>query len=183
MSTDTLQAALVELRRPFTPSAVHFKIQKNPKGKGPAIIVAYVDSRLVAERLNSVVGGDWSDEYGPIQVGQGAAFVTCKLTVLGATREDVGWSNGVSQDMSAKAVYSDAFKRAAVKFSIASSLYELPEIKLWPKDLDSWGEGENTKYRLSDTNRQALTASYEKWTQRPEIQARFGKPAESVVIA
>jgi hypothetical protein len=54
----------------------------------------------------------------------------CKLTVLGQTRCDVGWSKGTGNDMDLKSLYSDAFKRAAVKFGIGVSIYALPQTRL-----------------------------------------------------
>ena len=53
--------AQVHLRRPFEPAAVRWKVQS--VGDGYGIVVAYIDARLVVERLNAVVGGEWSDEY------------------------------------------------------------------------------------------------------------------------
>ena len=55
----------------------------------------------------------------------GRSAVECTLTVCGVSKTDVGTS-GESAD-AAKAAYSDALKRAAVKFGIGRYLYALPK--------------------------------------------------------
>ena len=150
--------ALPELRRPYTPEAVRWKIQTNPKSAtGKALVVAYIDARHVASRLNLVVAGEWSDE--PQEVTGG---VVCKLTVCGQTRCDVGWSSGTGSDIELKTRYSDAFKRAAVKFGVGEFLYALPQIRVPARELDSWGTG-RTYYGLSDKALAGLRKSYESW--------------------
>lgn len=109
----TLREAAPHLRRPFAPEAVRWKVQHAAGTSG--LIVGYIDARLAIERLNLVVADLWHDDYAPGQDG-----LLCKLTVDGVTRRDVGAGKG-------KAAYSDAFKRAAVKFGVGVSLYALPQ--------------------------------------------------------
>lgn len=110
------------LRAPFAEGAVKWKIQTNPReGKALALVVAYIDARDVAERLDDVTGGDWWDDYSIPQRG-GEDTLECRLTVCGLTRVDVG------QDKGAKELYSDAFKRAGVKFGIGAFLYRFPTV-------------------------------------------------------
>jgi hypothetical protein len=129
--TKTLSDLLPELRRPFTPAAIKFKPQAT-SGEGDqmkGLVSYFVDSRLVVERLNAVVGPvGWTDAYtllceGALAPGVGIP-VECALTVLGYTKTDVGQiAPGVPDDKAWKSAYSDAFKRAAVKFSIGAYLY------------------------------------------------------------
>jgi hypothetical protein len=65
---DSFKAAARHLRRPFTPAAVRFKVQATwPKDKPTGgLIVAYIDARLVTERLNLVVPHLWADAYRPV---------------------------------------------------------------------------------------------------------------------
>ncbi|RTH01947.1 Rad52/22 double-strand break repair protein, partial [Thermus scotoductus] len=56
--------------------------------------------------------------------------VRCRLTILGITKEDVGEGDSL------KAAFSDALKRAAVKFGVSRYLYSLPS--QWV-DLDDSG--------------------------------------------
>lgn len=140
-----LDEVLPELRRPFTVEAVKAKIQTAREKN--SLLVFYIDARLAADRLNHVCPGEWTDEYVPTPWGQG---LECRLTVAGVERRDVGFATGrkdgreltfaevVQTDMGLKAVYSDAFKRAAVKFGIGASLYALPKLVVQNNLLSMW---------------------------------------------
>lgn len=110
------------LRRPFTPEAIKFKVQATwTKGDADkptdAIVVAYIDARLAVERLNLVCPHLWHDTYEPL-----GKHLLCRLTIDGITREDVGGG------YEGKGLYSDALKRAAVKFGVGVSLYAIPKV-------------------------------------------------------
>lgn len=177
MSTDKLTAALPRLRAPFTPAAVKWKIQTNPKkydnGWGKATIVAFIDARLVGERLNDAVGTDWSTVFGPAVVQDQCAAVACRLTVLGSTREDVGTSTQ-GGEIGVKTAYSDAFKRAAVHFGIGAPLYALPPIKLAAAHLNQFGKN----WYLPDEQAEQLRRRYAAWLLKPEVVKRFGEPID-----
>ncbi len=117
---------LEELRKPFPANKISFKVQTKPSEKGNSLVVAYIDARDVMERLDEVVGPDWSDRYEKAGTAQG---LVCYLTVCGVTRADVGDENNENEPV--KSAYSDAFKRAAVKFGVGRFLYDLP--KMWAK--------------------------------------------------
>ena len=110
----TLRDALPELRRPFAPPAVKFKVQSHLYGDR-GLMVTYVDARLVVERLDLVCGGSWTS-----QLTEFAGGMKCSLTLFNRTREDVG-KGGFE-----KASASDALKRAAVLFGVGASLYATP---------------------------------------------------------
>jgi hypothetical protein len=74
------------------------------------------------QRLDEVIGGEWSDQYTKAPSGG----LECALTVCGITRRDVG--DDQNDNEQEKAGYSDAFKRAAVKFGIGRFLYSLPKM-------------------------------------------------------
>lgn len=113
--------ALAHLRRPFSPAAVRWKVQT--AGSGYGIVVAYLDARLVVERLNLVAGLDWSDAYRTM----GTGVEECALTVHGVTRHDVGKAQGFEAE---KAARSDALKRAGVRFGVGVSVYALKSVLL-----------------------------------------------------
>lgn len=153
---DTFRAAAMHLRRPFTDKAVKWKVQTG------TLVVPYIDARLAIERLNLVCPHLWHDEYESLAGGNG---LLCRLTVDGITRQDVG------SGYKGKGLYSDAFKRAAVKFGIGVSLYALPKVFL------DKGKGFLTdKGLLTDKGEDALRRGYAKWLE--ETGEMFGKPLD-----
>ena len=93
-----------------------------------ALALAYIDARVIQDRLDEVVGVlGWQDEYECLPDGS----VVCKLRLrLGdewITKMDVGGpSEQPDEGDRRKAAFSDALKRAAVKFGIGRYLYRLP---------------------------------------------------------
>lgn len=135
-----------QLSAPFDPDEVKFKPQAVKGAR--ALAIAYVDARVVAERLDAVVGpGNWQDVYEviPAGVGDKQSKVTCRLAIrLSALdlspadhivgeewvwKQDVGGeSEQPDEGDQMKAAFSDAFKRAAVKWGIGRYLYRLPQV-------------------------------------------------------
>lgn len=126
MAEQLTREILEQLRKPFPASKISFKCQTKPNEKGNSLVVAYIDARDVMERLDEVVGPDWSDRYEKAGTAKG---LVCYLTVCGVTRADVGDDD--NENEAVKSAYSDAFKRAAVKFGVGRFLYDLP--KMWGK--------------------------------------------------
>src|SRR5512142_2006185 len=126
MGEQLTREILEQLRKPFPASKISFKVQTKPSEKGNSLVVAYIDARDVMERLDEVVGGDWSDRCEAAGTAKG---LVCYLTVMGVTRADVGDTDNANEAV--KSAYSDAFKRAAVKFGVGRFLYDLP--KMWGK--------------------------------------------------
>lgn len=117
------------LADPFAPHEVKW-LPKNVTG-GRCLAIAYINARAVMDRLDAVVGvGGWEDAY---DVLPGGKEVRCRLTVTvpgvgRVTKEDVGGeSEQPDQGDKTKAAFSDALKRAAVKFGIGRYLYHLPK--------------------------------------------------------
>lgn len=165
---DSYREAAEHLRRPFASAAVKWKVQQVFKNGGGCIIVAYIDARLVVERLNHVCPHLWNDEYEAI----GSGLLLCKLTVDGITRRDVGEGTG-------KGLYSDAFKRAAVKFGVGVSIYALPQVTLFWSDGEKRvkqrpGSGGKTTFELTDLGRDAFRKGYERWLSE-HGETHFGK--------
>lgn len=87
--------------------------------------LAYVTARTVMNRLDEVLGPEnWSDRYTP-----GSESVMCSITVRlpdgrEVTKCDAGGYAGMSDSGDDdKSGFSDAFKRAAVKFGVGRHLY------------------------------------------------------------
>lgn len=162
---DSFREAALHLRRPFTPEAIKFKVQ-NEFGQDSALIAPYIDARLVVERLNLLVPHLWYDEYVPLD----SNFLRCDLTVDGITRRDVGQGAG-------KAGYSDALKRAAVKFGVGVSLYAIPKIFL---KTGKWLElrgGQKKRLAITDDGDAALRKGYRKWLDE-HGSGHFGEPLD-----
>lgn len=117
-----IQAALAD---PFPSKEIGFK-PIAVRGDS-ALALAYIDARSVMGRLDSVVGiENWKDEYDPIPEG-----VACHLSIRFGTewvrKSDFGsFSDQKARGDQFKAAYSDALKRAAVKWGIGRYLYDLP---------------------------------------------------------
>lgn len=204
-----------ELRRPVTPGDLRFKIQSRTEKK--VEVVAYIDARTVSARLNLLAPGQWHEEVAPLSpsslhilrhdgqevpalAGRGGRLVRvtslwyrCRLTVCGVCHEDVGEGDDP------KAAYSDAIKRAAVKFGVGEFLYSLslPGLQIRGADgeiddqtakLAEWAgvpvqalvvalvPGPNgSRPELSAANRRALGAIYARWLEVAGQEA-FGAP-------
>ena len=116
------------LADPFESTEVKFKPQ-SVKGNR-ALALAYIDCRVIQDRLDDVLGVEnWMDEYQLLPDGS----VVCKLQLnIGGnwiTKMDVGsMSEQPDGGDRLKAAFSDALKRAAVKFGIGRYLYRLPPV-------------------------------------------------------
>jgi hypothetical protein len=122
--TATLEA---RLSAPFAAHEVKWKVQA-VKGNR-AMIVPYVDARVVAERLDEVFGvGGWEEETMPLPDGSAHCKLSVWIDSRKVCRSDVG-SPSEQPDAGdrLKASFSDALKRAAVKFGVGRYLYTLPK--------------------------------------------------------
>jgi len=114
------------LTRPFDPGAVKFKPAVVSGNR--AMALAYVDARVIQDRLDEVLSvGGWQDDYEALPDGSVICRLRLRLGKRWVTKVDVG---GPSEQPDGgdrmKAAFSDALKRAAVKFGIGRYLYRLP---------------------------------------------------------
>lgn len=128
----------------FYADEVEWKVQATSRDKTRALMVAYIQSRAIMNRLDAVLGIDnWRDEYAPGPNGG----VICGLSLripprggkdhAGAGEWVTKWDGSDNTDIEAvKGGLSGAFKRAASKWGIGRYLYNLP--KYWV-DLDERG--------------------------------------------
>jgi len=156
LPVETFKEAAPLLRRPFTPEAVKFKVQAG------TLAVAYIDARLVVERLNMVCPHLWSDAYEASNKG-----MVCHLTVDGITRTDYG------SDYIGKGLFSDAFKRTAVKFGVGVSLYSIPAT--WLKDGQIKDAGKSKV--ITDEGMRFLRGRYAAWLKSVGVKT-FGEPLD-----
>jgi hypothetical protein len=113
-------ALFAALSTPFEPSEVKSRSQAGRQ-------FHYVTARTVMNRLDSVLGPEsWSDSYRE----PNDTSVVCTLTVTlpdgrVVSKSDAGGAAGMADaGDDDKSAYSDAFKRAAVKFGVGRYLYK-----------------------------------------------------------
>src|SRR4051794_34600858 len=113
------------LSAPFDPKDVKFKPQMVKNNR--ALAMAYIDARLIQDRLDDVLGVEnWEDGYKILSDGSVMCRLRVKLGDHWISKTDVG-SPSEQPDLGdrLKAAFSDALKRAAVKFGIGRYLYRL----------------------------------------------------------
>lgn len=156
------------LSQPFSPDEVKFKPQSVKNDR--ALAIPYIDARSVIDRLDEVLGPEnWEDEYD--LVGDGSVRCRLKLRVNGewVAKTDVGSpSEQPDGGDRLKAAFSDALKRAAVKWGIGRYLYRL-SAQWWDYDpvnkrfkskppLPAWAVAKPGTVQMKQMQEQALPA-------------------------
>lgn len=143
-----MSEGLAALREPFPPTAVKWRPGAKAKDGNTAIALGYVDARDVMERFDAAFGAfNWQDEYSWRWPEQGDKNPAVEATISvwdekkngWVRKSDTGYSNdpGTTKETEPlKAAYSDAFKRAAVKWGVGRDLYDLPQLWL---PIDQYG--------------------------------------------
>jgi hypothetical protein len=166
-----IRRLLEDLAEPFDPREIKWKPQ-SVKGNR-AMAIAYVDARLIQDRLDDALGPEnWSDEYTPFLGGKS---VLCRLTLnLAGTlvsKMDIGGeSEQPDEGDRSKAAVSDALKRAAVKWGIGRYLYRLPI---------QWVDYDQSKRQF--VNPPKLPAFAIPPKSRPEVTAQRGRAIEGLI--
>jgi hypothetical protein len=121
-----LKAITAALAIPFEPRDVKFKPQMVKNNR--CLAMAYIDARLIQDRLDDVLGVEnWEDSYKILPDGSVMCRLRIKLGDRWITKTDVGSpSEQPDGGDRLKAAFSDALKRAAVKYGIGRYLYRLP---------------------------------------------------------
>ena len=168
MSKDTQAVMLKQLKQPFDPKFVKWRVGATNADKTKGIALAYIDSREVQKRLDDVMGlAGWQDRYIPVDGG----FI-CELSLL----IDGNWitkSNAAAntQVEAIKGGASDALKRAAATWGIGRYLYYMPNqwVKIEPSgksyklaeipELPGWAQPNPNIERWEDVAELELDAS------------------------
>jgi hypothetical protein len=121
-----IEAVTSALAEPFEPREVKFKPQMVKNNR--CLAMAYIDARLIQDRLDDVLGVEnWEDAYRILPDGSVMCRLKIKLGDRWISKTDVGSpSEQPDGGDRLKAAFSDALKRAAVKFGIGRYLYRLP---------------------------------------------------------
>ena len=120
-----VQALTAALAAPFEPREVKYKPQSVKNNR--CLAMAYIDARLIQDRLDEVLGVEnWEDGYKILADGSVMCRLRVKLGDRWISKTDVGSpSEQPDGGDRLKAAFSDALKRAAVKFGIGRYLYRL----------------------------------------------------------
>lgn len=109
---------------------IKFRVGNAPKDGKPGSALAYIDARVVMDRLDDIVGpNNWTFDFDPIATGPKGEVQSAKgkLTIHGITKCDAGDMAGIE---ATKSAVSDALKRAAVHWGIGREIYEMPYLKI-----------------------------------------------------
>lgn len=126
ITSEQWQEIARNLQAPFAREDVEFRVQgRVSEQSGRAQVVAYVDARVVQDRLDQVVGpGNWSFDWEPVSIENGQVMLAKGiLTVCGVAKSDIGSASNFEQSLGC---VSHAFKRAAVHWGVGRYLYGLP---------------------------------------------------------
>jgi hypothetical protein len=117
------------LAAPFKPNQLGWKAQVVKDSR--ALAVPYLDARDVMNRLDKVLGiGNWRDDYEVLPSGAVVCQLSVRLDGEWIAKSDVGGQSDQPDEADrAKAAFSDALKRAAVKWGVGRYIYYLP--KAW----------------------------------------------------
>lgn len=125
MTPEQLMAAL---REPFPAESIGWKPGATSGSR--ALALPYIDARDVMDRLDAVFGvAGWEDEYEAEPDGSTVCTLRVRIGDQWVSKMDVGGaSDQPDEGDRRKASFSDALKRAAVKFGIGRYLYALPPV-------------------------------------------------------
>lgn len=112
-----------QLMAPFPPEDIEWRIQTLTKDGKKALVLAYITSRAVQERLDNVLGIDgWQDRYERWGDNGVYAELSLRLNDEWVTKGDGAEDTDIE---AVKGGFSGALKRAAVKWGIGRYLYHL----------------------------------------------------------
>ncbi len=145
---NTIREIEQKLKAPFPAEDIEYRVVRVSKDSRRALVLPYITSRAVMDRLDEVFGCEkWTDEYEVLPSG-----VTCKLSAKlngdFITKQDAAPYTNIE---ALKGAFSDALKRAAVKFGIGRYLYKQPDsyVDILPQK-PARAKGELHYYHSSD---------------------------------
>ena len=165
---------LEALQSPFDIKHIEWRVQSAAKNNNGfrVLVLPYITSRVLMDRLDDVCGGYWQSHYDKI-VMTGAEAFQCRLSLkIGKewiTRTDAA---EVSDIQSVKGGHSNALKRAGVQWGIGRYLYELKPFWVEVKE-----RGEHNVYGNFKVNaQQTLVKGYIDSPKLPSWALPAGSP-------
>ena len=156
------QAELLKL--PFTAREIEWRVLITKKDKTKGQVAAYVDSRAIQRRLDTVIGREnWQNRFSTVQGKDSSHTIyVCELKIYCPERSEwISKSDGAGgTDIEpVKGGLSNAFKRAASMWGIGRYLYDLDGIWVNLRDGKYIADGEQSKIDLAyDTFLKRLNA-------------------------
>ena len=132
------------LKQLLDPLPYKWRVQSFSKSFPSATCIAYVDSRLIQNRLDEVMGAEnWQTEFYGVN---GLTFCRLSIRINGEWihKSDCGSESDIEKE---KGLASDAFKRGAVHFGIGRFLYDLGVQYVKASDIKS---GNNLPYCIDE---------------------------------
>jgi hypothetical protein len=122
----TPESIMDALAAPFESQAI--RIKPGVVSGNRALAIPYLDARAIQDRLDEVLGLiHWQDEYECMTDGSVICRLRVRINGEWICKVDVGGpSEQPDEGDRRKAAFSDALKRAAVKFGIGRYLHRLP---------------------------------------------------------
>lgn len=122
MTPEQIQEALAD---PFPADQVGWKPQATNGNR--ALAICFIDARNVMDRLDAVLGiANWQDTYSPLPDGNVVCTLSLRIGGEWVSKTDIGGpSDQRDHGDKEKAAFSDALKRAAVKWGVGRYLYNL----------------------------------------------------------
>lgn len=119
---------LAELKAPFPPSDVEWRIQqagKSASGNPWVMVIPYITNRAIQQRLDDVFGLEWQNLQKPTPDGTGWL---CGISVKVGGEWITRWDGSEKTHIEPlKGGLSGAMKRAGVQFGIGRYLYQMDE--------------------------------------------------------
>lgn len=167
-----------QLKNPFEPKFIKWRIGQMSRDETKGTAFAYLDAREVYKRLDDVCGaGGWQTKFSEIKDG----FI-CELSIRMPNGTWVTKSDAADQtDMEAvKGGASSALKRAAAVWGIGRYLYYLPVVWVPVKVLYTKRDGKNVygfkeQPKLPDW---ALPNRVERWEVVAEMELTNNEPVD-----
>lgn len=152
---------LAQLCKPFRSEQIHWRVGSTTKDKKKGMALAYIDARDVMDRLDEVCGfAGWQSCYRDAGNGKTYCEVGIKCGDDWVWKGDGAGDTGFEGD---KGAFSDAFKRAAVRWGIGRYLY---------------GMG-NTWVALDESGKRILNGEYAKLNKAHSDHAKGNQGGES----
>lgn len=122
----SVQEIMNKLAEPFREEDIEWRVQRYISKQNKVAVCPYINARAVMNRLDAVLGiGNWKDEYVDWKDNGVKCILSVRIGEEWISKEDVGEETNRHP---LKGGFSDALKRAAVKWGIGRYIYEIEEV-------------------------------------------------------